>query len=221
MIFLVKRFFSGNFKGTGIKSHLYVNFLRVKISTLKSFLNKPVLIYLLKFAVAFCLLYFGTLAVIGLSAPGGYYSGFVDRYLDFIPAWRNALLQSSAFFLSLFGYQAYQSTDILLHMAGGSSVQLVYSCLGYGVTSFWIAFVFANTGSRQKKLLWVTGGTAILYIINVIRISLTLLSNSKKWHFPFGWDNHTWFNIAAYAAIFLMIFFYDRTNKESRTGIAK
>jgi exosortase/archaeosortase family protein len=127
-------------------------------------------------------------------------------------------LHSSAWFLHLFGYEAYQSDHIHLSLVGGNSVQLVYSCLGYGVISFWLAFVFANNGSWKKKAAWMLGGTAALYIINVIRISLTLLSNSRKWHFPFGWDNHTWFNIAAYGAIFLMIWFYDRNQ---RRGMAK
>lgn len=111
------------------------------------------------------------------------------------------------------GYEAYQSTDIYLRLVGGGGVQLVYSCLGYGVTSFWLAFVFANTGSWKKKLLWMIGGAALLYIINVIRISLTLLGNSQKWHFPFGWDNHTWFNVVAYGGIFLMMWVYDRRGK--------
>ena len=176
-------------------------------------LNKRILLYLLKFAGAFCICYFGTLAIIGLSAPGGYYSSFVAKYLNFIPAFRNSLLLSSKYFLSLLGYEAYQTSDIYLRLAGGGGVQLVYSCLGYGVTSFWLAFVFANTGSWKKKLLWMIGGAALLYIINVIRISLTLLGNSEKWHFPFGWDNHTWFNIVAYLAIFGMIYLFDRSQK--------
>ena len=57
------------------------------------------------------------------------------------------------------------------------------------------------------------GGTAVLYIINVVRISLVLLSNDRGWHFPFGWDNHTWFNITAYLAIFILIYFFDRSVK--------
>lgn len=181
-------------------------------------INKSVLVYLTKFAAVFSLLYFGTLAIIGLSAPGGYYSGFVDKYLNFIPAFRNSLLQSSRYFLSLIGYEAYQSNNILLNLVGGGSVQLVYTCLGYGVTSFWIAFVYANRVNWKKKLVWIAGGSIILYIINVVRISLTLLSNSRQWHFPFGWDNHTWFNIAAYGAIFCMIYFFDRAlGKENFT----
>lgn len=138
------------------------------------------------------------------------------RYLDFIPAFRNSLLQSSKYFLQLFGYEAYQPDHIHLSLAGSRSVQLVYSCLGYGVMSFWLAFVFANNGSWKKKAAWMLGGSVVLYIINVVRISLTLLGNSKKWHWPFGWDNHTWFNIAAYGAIFLMIWLYDRGGRRTQ-----
>jgi len=111
----------------------------------------------------------------------------------------------------LLGYESFQPAPTQLRLVGGGAVNLVYKCLGYGVTSFWLAFVFANTGSWKKKLLWMVGGTAVLYIINTIRIGLTLLGNGKKWSFPFGWDNHTWFNIAAYGAIFLMMWVYDRS----------
>ena len=180
---------------------------------MKSFLNKRILIYLVKFIGAFCFFYFGTLAIIGLSAPVGYYSGFVDKYLNFIPAFRDSLLYASKYFLAIFGYESYQAAPTQLRMVGGGAVNLVYSCLGYGVTSFWLAFVFANTGSWKKKLLWMIGGTAVLYIINVVRISLVLLSNDRGWHFPFGWDNHTWFNITAYLAIFILIYFFDRSVK--------
>lgn len=185
---------------------------------MKPFLNKPILLYLLKFTGAFCILYFGTLAIIGLSAPGGYYSGFVNKYLNFIPAFRDSLLMASKYFLSILGYETYQSSPTQLRMVGGGGVNLVYSCLGYGVTSFWLAFVFANTGTWKKKLLWMLGGAAILYIINVIRISLVLLANGKLWSFPFGWDNHTWFNIVAYLGIFIMIWFFDRSVKLKSPG---
>lgn len=106
-------------------------------------------------------------------------------------------------------------------MVGGSAVNLVYSCLGYGVTSFWLAFVFANTGSWKKKLAWMIGGAAVLYIINMVRISLVLLAASKGWKYPMGWDHHTWFNIAAYGGIFLMIWFYDKSGKERKINTTK
>ncbi len=177
------------------------------------YINKRILLYLAKFLGAFCILFYGTEAIIGLSAPEGLYVPFVAKYLDFIPAFRNLTLQGSRIFLSLTGYEAYQSDPIHLKLIGGSTVQLVYSCLGYGVMSFWLAFVFANNGSLAKKAAWMGGGLVLLFLINIIRIALTLLGNSRHWYWPFGWDNHTWFNIVAYAAIFLMMWGYDRRAK--------
>lgn len=116
-------------------------------------------------------------------------------------------------FLYLLGYETFIPLSTQIRLAGGGGVNLVYSCIGYGVTSFWLAFVFANDGSFKRKLFWMTGGTLLLFFINTIRIGLTLLGNSQKWHFPFGWDNHTWFNIVAYLAIFVMIYYFDRTQK--------
>lgn len=180
---------------------------------MKPFLNKRILIYLIKFIGAFCFFYFGTLAVIGLSAPVGYYSAFVDHYLNFIPAFRATLLYGTKAFVYLLGYETFIPVNTQIRMVNGSAVNLVYSCLGYGVTSFWLAFIFANTGSLKKKLVWMLGGTIIIWIINVLRISMVLMANSKKWTIPFGMDNHTLFNIAAYIAIFVMIYFFDRSEK--------
>ena len=97
----------------------------------------------------------------------------------------------------------------------GRGVNVGYSCLGYGVTSFWSAFVFAKIDSWKRKAVWMLGGALVLWIINVIRISLVLIGANSKWKFPFGWDHHTWFNIAAYLAIFVMIWLYDRSRKKN------
>jgi exosortase/archaeosortase family protein len=90
---------------------------------------------------------------------------------------------------------------------------MVYSCIGYGVMSFWVAFIFANKGTFKKKFLWISGGILVLWIINVLRVSLLLLAINKNWKIPLGWDHHTWFNIVAYSLIFLMILLYDRSFK--------
>lgn len=183
----------------------------------KAFVNKRIIIYLVKFIGAFCFFYFGTVAIIGLSAPVGYYSAFVDNYLNFIPFFRSTLLNGTKAFVYLFGYESYIPVNTQIRLVGGGGVNLVYTCLGYGVTSFWLAFVFANQGSFKKKLLWMLGGSLLIWIINVLRISMVLLANGKKWNIPFNIDNHTLFNIAAYIAIFSMIYFFDRSSKAKAT----
>ena len=88
-------------------------------------------------------------------------------------------------------------------------------CVGYGVYSFWVAFVVANSGSIGRKFTWIVFGVLGLWFINVIRITLFLLAVNKGWPMPLGWDHHTWFNIFAYLLIFSMIWWYDKTGKKS------
>jgi exosortase/archaeosortase family protein len=83
------------------------------------------------------------------------------------------------------------------------------------VYSFWIAFVAANKGRVLKKTLWIVFGLLGLWLINVIRITLFLTAINKGWPMPLGIDHHTWFNIFAYLLIFLMIWFYDRSFRDS------
>lgn len=166
--------------------------------------------YLLRFGGAFCLFYFGTLAVIGLSSPDNYYSRFVDDHLNFIDPLRFSLLWGAKNALSLWGYRSFLKDDFTLMLQSGEGVRMVYSCIGYGVMSFWGAFVIANRGSVKRKGLWVAGGWLALWVINVLRMALLLVAANRGWAIPLGWDHHTWFNVAAYALVFGMIYFYDR-----------
>ena len=180
--------------------------------------NKGILIYLLKFIGAFCLLYFGTLAVEGLAAPEGrFYSSFVEHYLNYISWLRSSLTYTTKGVLTSLGYTIDIISPTYFKVRHGLGVRMGYDCLCYGVTSFWLAFVFANTGTWKKKLVWMILGTLALWIINVTRISLLVIATNKGWSFPFGWDHHTWFNIAAYLVIFIMIWFFDRHSKTSRS----
>ncbi|HVZ96954.1 MAG TPA: hypothetical protein VG847_08775 [Chitinophagaceae bacterium] len=186
----------------------------------KTIFRNPYTVYLLKFAGIFSLCYFTTLGIIGLASPGGYYSPFIARYADYVTWLRNSLLNATSGILSVFHIQTEREPGFYLGMPGGNGVIIAYDCVGYGVYSFWIAFVAANTGTVWRKIKWIAGGLLLLWIINVIRITLVLLAINKGWAMPFGIDHHTWFNIAAYILIFILIFLYDRTGKRKfkKTG---
>jgi exosortase/archaeosortase family protein len=173
----------------------------------------PFVIYLLKFIGIFCLCYFGTLAVIGLAAPVGYYSPFVEKYLDYVSWIKYSLINATGGILSLFNIPTHKEPGFLIRITGGRGVIIAMSCVGYGVYSFWIAFVAANRGDLLKKIKWITAGLLILWFINVVRITLFLVAINKGWPMPLGIDHHTWFNIVAYLFIFILIWLYDRSAK--------
>ena len=175
------------------------------------FNDKKFWLYLVKFAGVFCICYFGTLAAIGFAAPGGYYSPFVGKYLDYVSWIKLSLMHATGFILSLFKIPTVTEPGFIIRFVGGHGVHIAMDCVGYGVYSFWIAFVVANKGRIFKKALWIVGGLLGLWFINVVRITLYLTSMNRKWSFPFGIDHHTWFNIFAYLLIFFLIFLYDRS----------
>ncbi len=176
--------------------------------------NRQLVAYTAKFLGFFAILFYGTEAVIGLSAPGNNYSAFVDRYLDFITPFRNFLLNASIGLLSLFGVEAGSREDILF-WKGGQALRMSYSCIGYGVISFWVAFILANPGPPKKKATWILAGAFLLCFINILRVSLLLVAINRGWPIPFGWDHHTWFNIVCYAVIFGMIYRFDKKTKST------
>src|SRR5438128_1967844 len=101
---------------------------------MKSSINKGYIIFITKFIGIFCLLYFGTLAVIGLSTPESYYSPFVAHYLDYVSLLRSSLLHTTKTILAFFGFNTtYRDKYTLMGEYGG--VRMVYTCIGYGVMS--------------------------------------------------------------------------------------
>ena len=171
--------------------------------------------YFLKFIGAVCIFYFGTNAIIGLTVPGGYYSPFVAKYLDYPALLRSSLLNGTRLMVGIFGYQTYLRDAYHVTMVNGNGIHLVYSCLGYGLLSFWIAFIFANQGSLVKKIGWMLGGCFFIWLINVVRISLVLVSSNEKWALSFSLEHHTLFNIVVYVFIFLMMWLFQRSEKKN------
>ena len=166
--------------------------------------------FVVRFLFVFSFCYFFTLAIIGLSAPNGYYVSFVAKYLDYVTLITKSLLKGTELLLSIFNIHTYRAPGFIIRIVGGRGVQIAYDCVGYGVMSFWIAFVTVSAGSFRKKSLSLVSGLFLLWLINVSRISLFLVAINRNWPMPFGLDHHTLFNITAYFAIFLMIFFFVR-----------
>ena len=173
--------------------------------------DKKFIQFILIFAAVFAMCYYGALFITGIAVPGGSYSPFIEKYLN-ITAWlRSSLICGAKLFLNIFGTHTLRENEYILRATGGKGIRLVYGCLGFGVMSFWAAYIAANAAILPKKIWWFFGGLFLIWFINVIRLSMVLQAQISSWHFPFGWDHHTWFNITTYLAIFVMMYFFERS----------
>ena len=180
------------------------------------FKNSDFKLFIIKFLAIFAFLYFGTFYWIGFVTPGGYFNEFAAQNLDYVSAIKSSLLFGTKSLLSLFNIQTVEFKNHVIRFVNGKGVRIAYDCVGYGVYSFWIAFVIANKSSFTRKLIWIIIGLFLLWSVNVIRISLFLVSENKNWTMPLGIDHHDWFTIVAYAVIFLMIFAFDKNNNNQK-----
>ncbi|MEO8769705.1 MAG: exosortase/archaeosortase family protein [Ferruginibacter sp.] len=176
------------------------------------FSDKGFRTFTIKFLLIFSICYFGTLILIGAVAPGGFYSPFAEKYLDYVGFIMGSLIEGSKFLLSFFGFHTYRAPFFVIRVVNDSGVQIAYDCVGYGVMSFWIAFVLASVTNFKKKIVWLISGLLLIWIINVCRISLVLVANYRHWRSPIGLDHHTLFNIVAYIAIFIMMYFFSKNS---------
>ena len=166
--------------------------------------------FALKFLAYYSIIYLGTLAIIGLSAKGGYYSQFIHDHLDYITWLRGSILKASDYICKIFGYDTYIENKYILKSSSGEGIRMVYSCIGYGIMSFWVAFILANKGSIKTKSIWIITGLGSIFLINVLRVSFLLISLITDHHLPFNLDHHTIFNLIAYFLIFTMVYYYDK-----------
>ncbi len=184
------------------------------------FKNK-ILQYCIKFIAVYCFLYYGTQVVIGLSVPPGYYSKFVHDFLDYPSLLRKGLISTAKAVLDFFDYSTEIVSAYKIKMVNGRGVKIVYSCLGIGLFSFWTSFIIANDASLKRKLLFISAGIAMIFLINVARIVLLLIAANKNMEARFTTDHHTIFNIVAYSLIIIMILIYDKSDKNGAFFRAK
>jgi exosortase/archaeosortase family protein len=166
--------------------------------------------YALQFLGWFMLFYWGTKIYWGLTTPYHYYIPFLDHYLNYIALNRTIVLDGSRKILEALGYYMYSPQSDILTISGEYGIILNYSCLGFAVISFWLAFVITHHGKWWHKLFWIIIGIAIIVICNIARVCLVLLSGLEHWQLPFGLDHHTWFNIVTYLAILLLALGYNK-----------
>ncbi|RTL56942.1 MAG: exosortase/archaeosortase family protein [Sphingobacteriales bacterium] len=165
--------------------------------------------YVLQFLGWFILFYWGTEIIWGLTTPHHYYIPWLNHYFNYIMLNRVIVLESSRKILEASGYYMFSPQPDVLTISGEYGIILNYSCLGFAIISFWMAFVITHHGSWWFKIIWAIIGLAIIIVCNIARVCLVLLSGLEHWSLPFRLDHHTWYNIITYAAIIVLAFFYN------------
>jgi exosortase/archaeosortase family protein len=177
-------------------------------------ITNPGLLFIGKFLSLFALFYFFTYYYIGVVAPGGYYSPFLHDYANYVDWLRSSILHGANTVCHLFDLNTNVKAPFLLRVENGPGVRMVYTCIGYGVMSFWAAFVIANDGSLKKKLLWLLGGLWGIWLINCFRVALLLITLEKQGDINKFAEHHTMFNTIAYSFIFAIIYLFARKRKK-------
>jgi exosortase/archaeosortase family protein len=182
----------------------------------KFFKKYPESLFLTKLLALFSIFYFGTEFWIGITAKGGLYSPFCDEYLNFVKWSRLFILNGASIICSMFGYQTTIINTISLKIIGGSRVNMVYSCIGFGVLSCWASFVLVYPGLLKKKLIWLFCGLFLICFANMIRVAALLMLVNKTNNSNSFPNHHTVFNVIVYAIIIVLIYFYTKGNNNKQ-----
>ena len=161
-------------------------------------------------AVFSCLYYFNQF-YIGITAPENIYIPFLDQHLNYISGLRYVLMHSSAWVLEQFGFSTF-TTDYWLRVSGRGGVVVVYSCLGFGVMSFFTAFVIAWPKSLKSKAWFLPVGLLLIQLLNITRFILLSLY-WKKSAFRGVIDHHDLFNIILYLILLCVIYLWAHKDK--------
>ena len=176
------------------------------------------LLFILKFLGLFALLYYFCLFFISITFRGGneFYI-FLRDHLNFVVFLRYSVLRASELLCNLLGIETYIIDTITIRLQSSrKGLHMGYDCIGYGVMSFWTAFVVANNSTLKKKTYWLISGLITIWIINCLRVTFLLIALHNNWSVNKYLDHHTQYNIISYCLIFILITFYIRDNKKRK-----
>lgn len=115
----------------------------------------------------------------------------------------SGILQASHYFLLVLGYQ----TEIIGRLIQNSQATIVFSdsCLGLELILLFASFVAILGGKLKNKLWFISMGILIIYILNILRISLIfvyLVHNQGKYELAL--DIHDLYTYSVYIVTFIL-----------------
>jgi exosortase/archaeosortase family protein len=151
----------------------------------------------------FLIFYYFNIFFFGVTSFGNHYNAFLDQHLNYIRGLRHLLLDTTKLSINLFGFSCI-TNDTQLLVAGRGIIEIVYSCLGLGIMSFFAAFVIAYPKQLKSKLIFLFTGLICIQVLNVLRFVLLALFWDKKSGAIL--DHHTIFNVVVYIVIALSLY---------------
>jgi exosortase/archaeosortase family protein len=171
-------------------------------------IKNPGFIFIVKFLVLFLGIHYFNEFFIGITAPGGWYVSFLDHNLNYVAWLRHSILWGSKLICNLAGYDTYIDGPYHLRSVTGHGVQMVYSCIGLGIKSFWAGFVLAHNIPWKKKLTWTLIGLLVIWVINCCRVAIILIATINDRNINRFMEHHDFFNLVAYLFIFILIIIF-------------
>lgn len=178
----------------------------------------PEYFFVINLLLFFALFYYACEAIIAITAKGGLYSSFIAEHFNVVQWYRQSILQASCYISNLLGYKTEVASSTTILGFNNFSVTVVYSCLGYGVSSFWAAFVVAYPSSSKPKWLWFVVGLVLIWFANVLRIFLLLLKVNEAKDIAQFSQHHLVYNITVYCIVLVMVYFFTK-NKVHKNEI--
>ncbi|RWY57347.1 exosortase Y [Mucilaginibacter gilvus] len=165
--------------------------------------NNIALWFGVKFTGLFLLFYYFNILFFGLTLPGNNYNAFLDHHFNYIDWLRYALLHISSTLLNWLGFTSIVGYHQLL-VVGHGIIDLIYTCLGFGVMSFFAAFVIAYPKKLKPKLVFLVCGLFGIQILNVVRLMLLALYWNKSRSRII--DHHIIFDVLIYIIIIVSLY---------------
>ncbi|MDB5130914.1 MAG: hypothetical protein JWR02_663 [Mucilaginibacter sp.] len=188
-----------------IKINEILNQQKKDAKTQHSTQNNP-LKFIIRFIFLFAFFYYFNLLFFSITSPASHrYIAFIADHFNYISGLRWVLLKASAQILNWMGFAAV-SDEYHLLVAGRGTLQLVYSCLGLGVASFFSAFVLAYPKKWKSKIILLIAGILGIQILNIARFVMLALFWNK--HTGQVLDHHTVFNIIIYLLVAVTLYFW-------------
>lgn len=185
---------------------------------MKSLHKESPLRFLVVFLLLFLFLYYFNIFFFGITSHGSYYNSFLDEYLNYIRLLRHLLLSATQHIISWFGFTSIIN-DYQLLVVGHGTIDVVYSCLGLGVMSFFSAFVIAYPKQLKAKIIFLVSGLLCIQLLNVVRFVLLAILWDKKSGMIL--DHHTIFNIVIYLIIAVSLYFWVKHDDKQALAHAK